>query len=124
MLLPYGSLFFAAAIDFEEEAPKSEQAQRAAVIIILRGRQKLGSTAIAVFERYATALQENGGQLFLAEVSETVRAQLERTNAIQVIGADNVLPAGDHMFASLRQVYGLAQDWLDETTTTGNGQTD
>ena len=42
MLLPYGSLFFAAAIDFEEKAPKVGQAKHAAVIVILRGRQKLG----------------------------------------------------------------------------------
>lgn len=124
MLLPYGSLFFAAAIDFEEEAPKGGESQHAAVIIILRGRQKLGSTAIAVFERYARVLQENGGRLFLGEVSETVRAQLERTNALQVIGADNVLPAGDHMFASLRQVYDHAQAWLDEITSTGDDKTD
>lgn len=113
MLLPYGSLFFAAAIDFEEEAPKVREAKHAAVIVILRGRHNLGSTAIAVFERYARAIQENGGKLFLAEVSDSVRAQLEKTGAIDVIGADNIIPTGDLMFASLQQVYEHAQTWTN-----------
>lgn len=117
MLLPYGSLFFAAAIDFEEEAPKIEDSSHSAVIVILRGRQNLGSTAIAVFERMAKALQEKGGQLFLAEVSGTVRAQLEKTGALDIIGADNVLPAGGRMFASLQDVYDHAQAWLDEAVS-------
>jgi SulP family sulfate permease len=113
MLLPYGSLFFAAAIDFEEEAPKVGEAKNSAVIVILRGRLNLGSTAIAVFERYAKSIQESGGQLFLAEVSESVQAQLEKTGALEVIGKDNVLPGGDRMFTSLRQVYNHAQSWIE-----------
>ena len=113
MLLPYGSLFFAAAIDFEEEAPKVGEAKNAAVIVILRGRHNLGSTAIAVFERYAKAIQENGGRLLLAEVGESVRAQLERTGAIAIIGTDNIIPSGDRMYTSLRQIYDDAQAWID-----------
>jgi len=114
LLLPYGSLFYAAARDFEEEAPRVDEAPHAAVVVILRGRQMLGSTAIGVFERYAKALQGNGGQLFLAEVSESVRMQLEKTGALNIIGADNILPAGERMNESLRQSYQYAQDWLDE----------
>lgn len=113
MLLPYGSLFFAAAIDFEEEAPKVGEAKHAAVIVILRGRHNLGSTVIAVFERYAKAIQENGGRLLLAEVGESVRAQLERTGAIATIGTDNIIPSGDRMYTSLRQIYDDAQAWID-----------
>lgn len=114
MLLPYGSLFFAAAIDFEEEAPKVGEAEHSAVIVILRGRLTLGSTAIAVFERYAKAIQENDGRLILAEVSESVQAQLEKTRALEQIGEENVLLAGDLMFTSLRQVYNQAQIWVNE----------
>jgi SulP family sulfate permease len=113
VLLPYGSLFFAAAIDFEEEAPSAEEANHAAVVVILRDRLRLGSTAIAVFERYAKAIQQNGGRLYLAMVSDSVRKQLERTGALGVIGADNVLPAGDRILASLRQAYLEAEAWLE-----------
>jgi SulP family sulfate permease len=114
MLLPYGSLFFAAARDFEEEAPSADETTRAAVVIILRGRQKLGSTAIGVFERYAQTLQQNGGQLFLADVSEPVRAQLERTGTLVVIGEQNIIPANDRLMVSTQAAYDAAQAWLNE----------
>ena len=121
MLLPYGSLFFAAARDFEEEAPSPDEATHSAVIVILRGRIQLGSTSIGVFERYADALKENNGRLILAEVSESVRSQLEKTGAIDVIGAENVLPAGDKMMASLQSAYDTALAWLEETDSSSAG---
>ncbi len=61
ILAPRGSLFFAAARDFEEEAPATDDAQRAVVIINLRGRLQVGSTFMGVLERYSQALQANGG---------------------------------------------------------------
>jgi len=121
VLLPYGSLFFAAAIDFEEEAPAPDEATHAAVIVILRGRIQLGSTAIGVFERYANAIKQNGGRLYLAEVKDSVRKQLEKTGALGVIGEENILPAGDRILASLRQAHSEAQAWLEETVPPDEG---
>jgi SulP family sulfate permease len=114
ILLPYGSLFFAAARDFEDEAPTADDTSQAAVVIILRGRQKLGSTAIGVFERYAQTLQQNGGRLFLADVSEPVRAQLERTGTLAVIGEENIIPANDRLIASTKAAYDIAEAWLND----------
>ena len=114
LLLPYGSMFFAAARDFEEEAPNAEEAQQAAVIVILRGKLRLGSTAMAVFEGYARTLRENGGRLFLAEVNETLREQLERTGTLAAIGEENVLPAGEPMFDSLRRHYAHVAEQVEE----------
>ena len=116
VLLPYGSLFFAAARDFEEEAPVADESHHAAVVLILRGRLNLGSTAISVFERYAAALEAHGGRLFLAEVGESVRTQLENTGAMETLGTDSVLPAGERMLASQRQAVATAQAWLDATS--------
>jgi SulP family sulfate permease len=117
MLYPYGSLFFAAARDFEEEAPNAEQTKHAAVIVILRGKHGLGSTAMGVFEGIAKTLRDNGGRLYLAEVSDTLRAQLERTGTLGEIGEENILPEGERLLASLRRDYELAQAWLEETTS-------
>lgn len=93
----------------------AEEVTHAAVIVILRGRKKLGSTAIGVFERYTKALQERDSRLYLAEVGEPVREQLEKTGALQVIGEDYVFPAGELLMASLQNVYNQAQIWLEET---------
>jgi len=120
MLFPYGSLFFAAARDFEEEAPNADETHHAAVIVILRGKQKLGSTAMGVFERIAKTMRDNGGRLYLAEVSEALRAQLERTGTLSEIGEENILPEGKRLLASLRRDYEQAQAWLEETTSSSD----
>ncbi|NJN81594.1 MAG: SulP family inorganic anion transporter [Caldilineaceae bacterium] len=112
MLLPYGSLFFAAARDFEEEAPQADSSKRAAVLVVLRGRENLGSTAVGVIERYAKTLAQNGGQLFLVDVGQPVRDQLEKTGVIATIGAENVLAPQDGLTKSLRDAFGRASEWL------------
>ncbi|MBE2240325.1 MAG: SulP family inorganic anion transporter [Caldilineaceae bacterium] len=117
MLLPYGSLFYAAARDFEEEAPEAEDAMQAAIIIVLRGRETIGSTAIGVFERYAKTLQRNGGRLFLADVSDSIRAKLEKTGVLATIGVENVLSPKDEITASLRSAYDHANTWLQRTNS-------
>ncbi len=109
-----GSLFFAAARDFEEEAPSADEAEHAAVIIPLRGRQTLGSTAIGVLERYSAALQANGGRLIISDVSESVMEQLERTGAMDVLGQENLFPAEERILGSLREAVAEAERWLTE----------
>ena len=114
LLLPYGSLFFAAARDFEEEAPSADETTGAAVVIILRGRRSMGSTAIGVLERYAQTLQQNRGQLFLADVSEPVYEQLEKTGALETIGPDQIIPADDRLLAATESAYRAAEAWLQQ----------
>ena len=84
------------------------------MVLILRGRQKLGSTAIGVFERYAQTLQQNGGRLWLADVSEPVRAQLGRTGTLAAIGEENIIPADNRLIASTKAAFEVAKRWLDE----------
>jgi hypothetical protein len=76
-----------------------------AAVSSLRSRLNLGNAAIGVFECYAKAIKENGGRFYLAGVDDSVRRQLEKTGSLQVIGEDNILPAGDELLASLNQVY-------------------
>jgi SulP family sulfate permease len=117
MLLPYGSLFFAAARDFEDEAPEAGEANHAAVIIVLRGRDNMGSTALNVFANYAATLQRNGGCLFLADVSDNVRSQLENTGVVNTIGSDYILSPRPELVASLRFAYERASAWQVNTRT-------
>ncbi|MBE2224149.1 MAG: SulP family inorganic anion transporter, partial [Anaerolineae bacterium] len=65
VLNTFGSLFFAAAATFEKQLPKVENAQHAVVIIRLRGRDDVGSTLLAVLERYHVDLKKNNGRLLL-----------------------------------------------------------
>ena len=114
ILMPYGSLFYAGAADFEEEAPTADQAQQAVLILILRGRENLGSTFLSVLQRYHGALQKHGGHLILADVNEAVREQLSKTGMLEIIGAENVLPAEPLLLASLQEALTTGERRLAE----------
>ena len=121
MLLPYGSLFFAGAADFEEEAPMADEARGAVVVLILRGRLQVGSTFLNVVERYADTLNKNGGRLILADVSERIHRQLERTGTLEIIGEDNVIPSNPRMFAATREAWAEGERALEELRESRRG---
>ena len=108
-LVPRDNLFFAAARDFEEEAPAPDDAQRAVVIIDLRGRLQVGSTFMGVLERYSLALQANGGKLFLVNVSDPIDRQLQKTGTLQVLGSDSIIHTGGLYLGSLQTALAAAQ---------------
>lgn len=109
----YGSLFFAGAERFEELLPAARRAQRAVVIVRLRGRTNLGSTIFNVLERYAQTLARGGGKLVLSGVGEPLYLQLQRTDLFRIVGADNVLRAERRPAAAMRRAIAAAQAWLD-----------
>lgn len=112
LLMPYGSLHFAAARMLEESLPAAENARRAVVILLLRGHSDIGSTFIGVLWRYAITLQENGGRLMLAGVDSHVYNQLEKTGTLGVLGADNIFPAGERLFEPGLKALRAARTWL------------
>lgn len=114
VLQPIGSLFFAAATDFGEELPKAEGVEQAVVIVILRGRDELGSTFIQTIERYNKALRAGGGKLMLAGVSEPVYTQLERTRLLDTLGEENIHRETGFLGESAKQAYDEANQWLQQ----------
>jgi SulP family sulfate permease len=112
-LLPYGSLFYAAAKTLEENLPAADEARQAVVIFLLRGYDEFGSTMIGVLDRYARTLQRNGGRLMLAGVSEGVFQQIERTGLLRLIGRENVFMAQPQWGAAANEALETAQAWLD-----------
>ena len=114
VLFPYGSLFFASASTFEKSLPKVGEAQRAVVILILRGQTEMGSTLIGVLRRYSEALQTNGGRLMLVGVSSELRDQLDRTDAISAIGEQNLFMAKAELGTAMNEAISTAQIWLEQ----------
>ena len=110
-LSAHGSLFFAGARNIEEDLPQADQARNAVVILSLRGYRDLGSTFIAVLERYAQALQVNGNTLMLTGVSPDVLDQLDETGCLAILGAENVFVAGKPGEAA-RLAYARAQQLI------------
>ena len=113
VLMPYGSLFFAAAAQLEEQWPEVGPAQRAVVILIMRGRDEIGSTFIGVVQRYAQTLAQNDGRLMLAGVGQRVWDQLSRTGTLDLLGADNVFREEPQLGLALNRALNAADSWLE-----------
>jgi SulP family sulfate permease len=116
VLYIYGSLFYAAAKTFEESLPAVEGATRAAVILLLRGYDDIGSTVIEVFRRYAQALQANAGKLILAGVSPGLRGQLQRTGMLTLIGEENTFLASETIGEAGNAALRAATGWLAKSS--------
>jgi SulP family sulfate permease len=116
LLVPYGSLFFATAPLFESQLPEvTAESVRAVVILNLRGETDLGSTFLAVVERYALELQGQGSKLMLAAVAPVVQEQLIRTGLIELIGRQNIYLRTENLGEALFNAWADAERWIDGT---------
>ena len=71
----------------------------------LRGRGEVGSSAIGLFRRYATDLQQGGGALLLAGVGHDMADQLKRTGIEDLLGQHSIFPAGSLVYRSTEAAF-------------------
>ncbi|MGQ9872795.1 STAS domain-containing protein [Leptodesmis sp.] len=115
ILVPYGSLFFAAAPVFNEQLPKvTENSRHAVVILRLRGETNLGSTFLDVLSRYGEALRSQKSLLMLVGVAPSVRRQLERTGMLRSLGHENVFLSDSLVGYGLEEAVDTAEAWIAE----------
>jgi SulP family sulfate permease len=112
VLYVYGNLFFAAAAHFEAQLPQVNDASGTAVVLILRGRDEIGSTFIGVLQRYHQTLQANNSALFLAGVSPHVQQQLARTGLGTKIGESHIFLGQAQLGESMNSAITAAHQWL------------
>jgi SulP family sulfate permease len=111
-LMPVGSLFFAGAAEFEEQLPDIGEAERAVVIIGLRGRDEIGSTFVRIIERYAKQLDASGNKLMLAGMNEHVMEQLQKTELMSLLGEEDIFPSEPQYFGPLNRALAKAELWI------------
>jgi SulP family sulfate permease len=99
----YGSVFYADTEAIDAKLPEVRGAQRAVLVVRLRGRGELGSSAIALLRRWAQQLQEGGGGLLLAGVGARMSDQLERTGIAALLGPGNIYPAKSMVYRSTEE---------------------
>jgi SulP family sulfate permease len=114
LLQVYGSLFFAAAKNFEDLLPAVDKAERSVVAIGLRGKTELSSTFINVLERYALSLKEQNSKLMLVGIDQAVYDQLQRTGVLNTIGEDNIFFATRQLGEAINQAAAAAYAWLGQ----------
>jgi SulP family sulfate permease len=112
----FGDMAVAGAETLEAQLPAVKQAVRPVVILRLRAQESIGSSFIAVLERYSQQIQARGGKLMLAGVHPKVKGQLDRTGTTdEILGAENVFDAMTTVGASTRAALAAAEKWLQET---------
>ena len=117
VLVPYGSLFYAAAPVFEGQLPVVDEATKNAVVIVnLRGRSELGSTFMQVLQRYADDLVEHESRLMLAEVSPPVRDQLSRAGIVGSVSATSIFSQADRVGESVYDAQAGAEEWISRAS--------
>jgi SulP family sulfate permease len=115
VLLPYGSLFFAAAPLFEKQLPEiTEETHNTVVILFLRGHEDLGSTFLTVLERYGDDLRKHDSKLMLSGINDEVVGQLEKTGLIRKIGRENIFVASEQIGQAGLAAWEAAEKWVDE----------
>ncbi len=113
ILIPYGSLFYAAAPVFNAQLPEVTEASRHAVVILaLRGKKDVGSTFLQVVMRYARELQRRESKLMLVGIAPNVLTQMERTGILRTIGRQNVFMATEGVGQALLQAVDAAEEWI------------
>lgn len=114
VLVPMGSLFFAAAPIFEEKLPEVGKAHRSVLIVSLRGYDTVGSTFLSVLEKYDEKMSAQESKLILAEVNDELWAQLSHTGHLYRLSRDQVYEATDKVAESIYIAYADAQKWVNE----------
>ncbi len=113
ILVPYGSLFFAAAPVFRDQLPEVTEASRhAVVILVLRGKSEVGSTFLQVLTRYAEALHQQESKLMLTGVDPNVKEQMDRTGVLHQIGRENVFLVDEVVGQALSDAFDAAEKWI------------
>lgn len=110
----YGSLFYAGARSLSQQLPKVGDARQSVVVLRIRGHGDLGSTFLGVVGRYTEQLQQHGGRLLLAGVDPTVKARMERTGHLQLVGENNVFVANHIIGKSSEAAREAGLRWLAE----------
>jgi sulfate permease, SulP family len=115
VLMPYGSLFFAAAPLLEQALPDVTDSTRNSVVILrLRGKSDIGSTFMEVLVRYGVALRRAGSKLVIVSDDERMLEQFTVTGVTQTVGAENVYTSSDWLGATVARANREAQDWVTE----------
>jgi SulP family sulfate permease len=112
-----GNMYFAAIRQLVSLLPDPSSGDHTIVVLRMRENRFLGSTGVNFLLEYAAALEATGGRLLLSGVSPEVRAQLERTDTIEKLGAENVFFENDIVFDSTGRALERARSLLRVTAT-------
>lgn len=103
-----GNLFFASVYSFDELLPKPDEARNAVVILRVRERRLASLTGLEWLEKYHDKLEAAGNQLMLSGVGSDFMEILEKAEAVERLGMENIFPSEAQHFASTAKALDVA----------------
>ena len=101
----FGSLLFAGSRTLESRLPDPADAHGSAVILRLRGRTNLSSTAVQMLARYAERLRAGRNRLILSGVEPELAERLRRSHGLRALGPVELVPAKHVLGESTKEAY-------------------
>ena len=103
------NVFFASVYSFDEMLPYPENAKNAIMIIRVRDRRLTSLTGLDWFKKYHDKMEATGNQLMISGVSSDAVKILEKAEAMEYLGAENIFPAEAQHFASTKKALKAAE---------------
>jgi SulP family sulfate permease len=116
--------FFAEIPALEDQMPPARGVSDAVVVLVLRDMHHVTSTGLKMLERYAQNLADNGSKLLLADVNPGVLDTLQRSGALDAIGAEHVIPATPKVLEAENMAWNAAQKWIEKHQVDATTQAD
>jgi SulP family sulfate permease len=111
----YGNAFFAAVYTLERNLPSLDRTRNAVIVLSMRGRDVTMTSFLAFLERYAKKLQAGRNRLVLCGVEPGVKAELEKSGMMRVLGEGNIFTTTSILGDSIGKARAAADEWLKET---------
>jgi SulP family sulfate permease len=103
-----GSGFFAEIPPLRRRIPVAADAESAVLILRIHAVQRINSTFETLIRGLTSELRATGNHLILEGVRPEVMATLVQTGTIEIIGVENVIPAGDVLTGGLDAAWARA----------------
>ncbi|MCK0172992.1 SulP family inorganic anion transporter [Mycolicibacterium sp. F2034L] len=105
---------FAEVPRIDEEWPAVTGSRNAVVVLSLAALPDVPSSkVITALKKWAAALHDNGGRLFIAGVSPATAKVLERGGVGDVVGDDGVIDATPEIFGAVEDAVRSGRRWID-----------
>ncbi|MET9934380.1 MULTISPECIES: SulP family inorganic anion transporter [unclassified Streptomyces] len=110
--------FFAEVPRVESMLPRTDRAQRAVLILVMRGVPDVPSSSmVKVLRRHARDLDRQGGRLILAGAEPGLVRVFKAAGLDRDLGPDGIVPAGGALFDPLDRAVATAHDWIANGAT-------
>ena len=108
----YGPLFYAGAHTLKSKLPSPRGSRNAAVVLRLRGEDRVGATLMDVLFDYAEELERVGGRLYLSGMSQNAYERVSESGRFNVAGPVFAYEVTPVLGQSTRRAVEDANAWL------------